>query len=108
MTCERFTELLTEYCERRLNTRDAAFAREHLEICPNCRSDYEMWQRLAALPSQEASPALRARFENMLNAYEEGRWEKNGLARERVGWLKAWWRSAFAPPLVSALSACLL
>ena len=108
MTCERFTELLPEYCERRLGTRDMAFAREHLEICENCRSDFEMWQKLASLPQQEPSPASRARFEHMLSAYEEGRWEKSGLARERVGWLTAWWRSAFAPPLAGALAACLL
>ena len=108
MTCERFTELLPEYCERRLNTRDTAFAREHLEICANCRSDFAMWQKLASLPQQEPSPASRARFEHMLSAYEEGRWEKSGLARERAGWLTAWWRSAFAPPLASALAACLL
>jgi hypothetical protein len=108
MNCERFTEWLPEYCERRLNTRDTAFAREHLEICVNCRNDFEMWQQLAALPSEKPTPALRAGFEQMLNAYQEGRWEKNGLARERIGWLTAWWRSAFAPPLISALAACLL
>ena len=32
MTCDRFTELMPDYCERRLGTRDMAFAREHLEI----------------------------------------------------------------------------
>src|SRR4051812_2307342 len=108
MTCDRFTELMPDYCERRLGTRDMAFAREHLEICANCRGDFEIWQKLAALPQQEPSPASRARFEHMLNAYEEGRWEKNAPAHEGWGWLRAWWHSAFAPPLVSALAACLL
>jgi len=104
MTCEHFCELLPAYCEQRLTSRDMAFAREHLELCTNCRADYELWVKLASLPSQEPSPASRSRFEHMLNAYQEGRWEKAG----RANWWTAWWRSAFAPPLASALAACLL
>jgi putative zinc finger protein len=107
MTCEHFCELLPAYCEQRLTSRDTAFVREHMELCANCRADYEMWQKLASLPAEEPSPASRSRFEHMLNAYQEGRWEKNGRG-ERANWLTAWWRSAFAPPLASALAACLL
>ena len=108
MTCEQFAEMLPAYCERRLNTRDQAFAREHTEICPQCRGDAEMWQMLASLPQQQPSVASRTRFENMLNAYEEGRWENRSPGRERGNWFAAWMQSAFAPPLVSALAACLL
>src|SRR5437868_7731151 len=108
MTCEHFAELLPDYCERRLAAHDKAFAREHTELCAACRTDAEMWQKLAGLPRQEPSPDSRARFETMLNAYQEGRWEKTSLARERDNWFAAWMRSAFAPPLTSALAACLL
>ena len=107
MTCEHFCELLPAYCEQRLTSRDMAFAREHLELCANCRADYEMWQKLASLPQEQPSPASRSRFEHMLNAYEEGRWEKSGRG-DRADWWTVWWRSAFAPPLASALAACLL
>ncbi len=108
MTCDRFAQILSDYCERRLSATDMAFAREHAEICAQCRADVEMWQKLAALPQEEPSPESRARFEHMLNAYQEGRWEKQGLQRERGSWFAAWMRSAFAPPLASALAACLL
>ncbi|HVH88245.1 MAG TPA: HEAT repeat domain-containing protein [Terriglobales bacterium] len=108
MTCERFVEPLSDYCERRLSATGMAFAREHTELCAQCRADVEMWQKLAALPQPEPSPASRARFEHMLNAYQEGRWEKSSLAREHRNWFAAWMRSAFAPPLASALAACLL
>jgi hypothetical protein len=108
MTCERFSELLPGYCERSLLTRDMAFAREHLELCAQCRADYELWQKLASLPQEEPSPASRSRFEQMLHAFEEGRWEKSGRSSTAPVWLTAWWRSAFAPPLASALAACLL
>jgi hypothetical protein len=108
MTCERFAEMLSDYCERQLTARDMAFAREHLELCANCRADAELWEKLAALPPQQPSPASRQRFDHMLNAYQEGRWEKSSLARERGNWFAAWIRSSFAPPLASALAACLL
>lgn len=108
MTCEQFAEMLSAYCERRLSTRDQAFAREHTEICAQCRGDAEMWQKLAGLPQQQPSAASRMRFQNMLNAYEEGRWENRSPGRERGNWFAAWMQSAFAPPLVSALAACLL
>ena len=108
MTCEQFAEMLSAYCERRLSTRDQAFAREHTEICTQCRADVEMWQKLAALPQEQPSSGSQSRFEHMLKAYEEGRWEKSSLAKERGSWFAAWMRSAFAPPLVSALAACLL
>ena len=108
MTCEQFAEMLPAYCESRLSTRDQAFAREHTEICGQCRADVEMWQKLASLPQQQPSVASRTRFQNMLNAYEEGRWENRSPGRERNNWFAAWMQSAFAPPLVSALAACLL
>jgi hypothetical protein len=108
MTCEHFAGLLSDYCEHRLAAREMAFAREHTELCAQCRADAEIWQKLAGLPRQEPSPDSRARFETMLNAYQEGRWEKSSLAHERGSWFAVWMRSAFAPPLASALAACLL
>jgi hypothetical protein len=107
MTCDKFAEVLNEYCERRLSSTEMAFAREHLELCSGCRADVELWQKLAGLPEQEPSPASRARFEHMLNAYQEGRWE-NGGRKQRANWWAMWMRSAFAPPLASAVAACLL
>jgi hypothetical protein len=108
MTCDQFAEMLAAYCERRLSARDQAFAREHTEICAQCRADAEIWQKLASLPAEQPSAASRSRFEQMLKAYEEGRWEKSSLAKERGRWFAAWIRSSFAPPLASALAACLL
>src|SRR5438132_1616569 len=83
MTCEHFAELLSDYCEHRLATREMAFAREHTELCSQCRDDAEIWQKLAGLPRQELSRNSRARVETMLNAYQEGRWEKSSLVQER-------------------------
>jgi hypothetical protein len=109
MSCDKFAELLSDYCERTLSSRDLAFAREHLELCPACKADVEMWQKLAALPSEQPSAGLRGRFEHMLSAYQEGRWEKSSFVPEKKSWFSAWLRSSFAAPLTqSAFALCLL
>jgi hypothetical protein len=108
MTCDRFAELLSDYCERRLLSKDMAFAREHVDQCGNCKADVEMWQALASLPEQQPSAGLRARFQAMLSAYEEGRWENRSPAPKRREWT-AWLRSfALAPLAPAAMAACLL
>lgn len=107
MTCESFSELMPDYGENRLPAREAAFAREHLELCESCRADFQMWQSLSALAPEQPSPNARARFDAMLGAYEEGRWEKNAR-RKRHNWLADLFRPALAVPLASALAACLL
>lgn len=109
MSCDKFAEMLSDYCERSLSTKDLAFAREHLELCPACKSDVEMWQKLAALPSEQPSISSRARFEHMLSAYQEGRWEKSTFVPEKKNWLAVWVRSSFSAPLTqSAFALCLL
>jgi hypothetical protein len=109
MSCDKFAELLSDYCERTLSSRDLAFAREHLELCPACKADVETWQKLAALPSEQPSASSRARFEHMLAAYQEGRWEKSSFVSEKKSWLAAWLRSSFAAPLTQgAFALCLL
>lgn len=109
MSCDKFAEMLSDYCERSLDAKDLAFAREHLELCPSCKADAEMWQKLAALPSEQPSSTSRARFEHMLSAYQEGRWEKSSFVPENKSWFLAWLRSSFAAPLTqSAFALCLL
>jgi hypothetical protein len=108
MTCDRFAELLSDYCERRLLSKDMAFAREHVDQCANCKADVEMWEALASLPEQQPSAGLRARFQAMLSAYEEGRWENRTPAPKRIDWT-GWLRSfALAPLAPAAIAACLL
>jgi hypothetical protein len=51
--------------------------------CADCRESYALWKKLAQLPEQVPPAHMRTRFENMLNAYEEGRWEHDKLKSQR-------------------------
>ncbi|HTP12123.1 MAG TPA: zf-HC2 domain-containing protein [Bacteroidota bacterium] len=54
--------------------RDAI--QSHLQSCPSCRQEYEslstVWNSLGVLPDEKPGPQLRARFDAMLAAYEQG------------------------------------
>lgn len=109
MKCERAGELLPDYLEGTLKQQDARLLEEHLETCAECQKEVALARDLAVLPIGEPSPALRARFEAVLDAYEEGRKEGSRVAVEKqnprswLGW--NWLRS---PVLAMAGTAVLL
>lgn len=100
MDCERMAELLPGYWANTLEGRDAEFATAHLATCADCRELVALGEKLAQLPQEQPSSMLRARFDAMLEAYNEGRGETPRFeAREQRtptwgGWV--WTRSAFA------------
>jgi hypothetical protein len=109
MKCEEIAELLPDYLRAQLNSDRAALVAEHVQGCPRCSEEVELWKKLAHLPEQQPSPSLRARFETMLETYQQGRWEKASLASERkrflgLGDLVRWMRT----PSLSAAWACVL
>jgi anti-sigma factor RsiW len=100
MDCERMEQLLPGYWAKTLNARDAEFVAAHLASCAECGELVALGEKVAQLPQEQPSPMLRARFDAMLEAYNEGRGETSRFeARaERTpiwgGW--NWTRSAFA------------
>jgi hypothetical protein len=56
----------------------------HLETCPACRAELAemnaVWRGLGSLPEPEPDPAMRARFLEVIEAYQAGR--ASGLARQ--------------------------
>jgi anti-sigma factor RsiW len=109
MKCEEMEELLPDYLRGKLNSDRAVLVEEHIGQCPACREEAEIWKKLALLPEEQPSEASRARFQAMLESYQEGRWEKASLAAERkkflgVGDLVRWLRT----PSLSAAWACVL
>jgi anti-sigma factor RsiW len=109
MKCEEIEDLLPDYLRGKLNSDRAVLVQEHVAVCARCGEEVEIWKKLALLPEGQPSPMLRARFQSMLESYQEGRWEKASLASERnrflglsdlVHWLRT--------PTLSAAWACLL
>jgi hypothetical protein len=75
--------LLPDYLQGVLPAQQSAEIAQHLAQCSACSADVTMWNKLAMLPQEQPSPALRARFDGMLASYQEGRWEKQHLHSER-------------------------
>ena len=109
MKCEEMEELMPDYLQGKLNSDRAARVEEHIGQCLACREEAGLWNKLALLPDERPSESSRARFQAMLESYQEGRWEKASLAAERrkflgLGDLARWLRT----PSMSAAWACVL
>jgi anti-sigma factor RsiW len=109
MKCEEMDGLLPDYLKGKLNSDRARRVEEHIAQCSHCREEAELWNKLALLPEERPSESSRARFQAMLESYQEGRWEKQSLAAERQRFLGLsdlvrWLRT----PSLSAGWACLL
>jgi len=109
MKCEEVAQLLPDYLQGGADAEHAARVREHVEACASCRADVDLWQKLGGFPQVQPGAALRARFDVLLQSYQEGRWEKAHLAKEHgrffdLGTLVHWART----PAVSAAGAAVL
>ncbi len=87
MTCESMAEMLADYLQGRLQPEQAAQMEEHLRECSECRTDAVTWQAMGSIPAQQPSPAMKSRFNAMLESYQEGRWEKANLSKEHSRFL---------------------
>ncbi len=109
MKCEEIEQFLADYLRGKLNSDKAVQVEEHVSQCSQCREEVEIWKKLALLPEEQPSDRSRARFQAMLESYQEGRWENASLAAERrrfmgLGELVQWMRT----PSMSAAWACVL
>ena len=94
MKCQQVREQLADFLAEGLDQSARPAIEEHLGICAWCREEAGMWTRLGALPEEQPGPALRARFDAMLEAYGEGARQaklrpgsSSGLSR----WVEHWW-----------------
>jgi anti-sigma-K factor RskA len=79
MNCERFETLLPDYLAGTLKHEDEDRFEDHMEQCVRCREAVALWNKLAELPQEQPSPALRARFESMLEAHQQAHSEARDL-----------------------------
>jgi len=99
MECEGVAKLLPDYWQGTLKAPDVEFVTTHLKTCTSCRELVALGESIAQLPQEQPSPALRARFQAMLDAFEAGRDEIRHVSL-REPWARIWSgsgvRSAFA------------
>jgi hypothetical protein len=70
MDCSVAAELLPDYFQRS-GGEDWREIEEHLQSCASCREEAELWTRLGSIPSAQPGPAVRARFEAMLETWRD-------------------------------------
>lgn len=106
MTCQQMAELLPDYFHQRLQSPERSGVELHLHECGACADQVKLWKQLGQLEEEKPSPALKKRFDAMLSVYQEGRWEHEKLARERVplwagfNWLRGAWPQAATAALL--------
>jgi anti-sigma factor RsiW len=98
MKCEQISELLPDYLQGYLSLDQRHTVEEHLEHCADCSEEVVVWRKLSLLPVEQPSPASRARFEAVLQAYQAGRsnqpadnseWRKSSSAWNVFHWLRS-------------------
>ncbi len=107
MKCEEIGELLPDYLQGTLKAEQDGLVEKHIAECADCREEVVIWKKLSLLPVEQPSAASRARFEEMLQAYQTGRNDKaaTGVERPKSASLWGWLRS---PVGAVAWSAALL
>jgi len=73
MKCEQIAELLPDYLQGCLGPDQQNSVEAHLQQCADCSGEVAVWKKLSILPAEQPSPASRARFEGMLQAFQAGR-----------------------------------
>jgi len=72
MRCQEFEEQLADYLNQSLDAEHRRAFEEHLEQCGDCREQVALWNKLSMLPEEKPAAGSRARFEAMLEAYQQG------------------------------------
>ena len=112
MSCDMCKELITDSLAGSLGEMANEELEQHLGECSACREQAagirSLWQNLGLLPAGEPGPAVRARFYEMLEAYQHGLAQARRPMRERINqWLSGWWPQQ--PVWQAALAAvCLI
>jgi HEAT repeat protein len=85
MDCDRMAKLLPDYWQGALSTEDAERVRAHFAACAACQELDALGESIAQLSQERPSPALRQRFQTMLDAYQEGRDEASHFSVRQSG-----------------------
>jgi len=116
MNCEecrlRIPELWDGSMDASIDDDARAAVEMHLASCIQCRTENEhlsaIWRGLGHLPSYEPSPALRTRFYEKLEAYQQG-YVESALIAPKTNFLRTVWQWWTARPAMQfALSLATL
>jgi Putative zinc-finger/HEAT repeats len=84
MKCEQVAELLPDYLQGGLPPEQRRAVEQHIAQCAECRDDVAIWEKLSLLPAEIPDPAVRERFDAMLQAYRSGREDRAAVPERRA------------------------
>ena len=95
MKCEQIAELLPDYLQGSLPPEQRQTVENHIAQCIECRDDVAIWEKLSLLPAEIPDPAMRERFDTMVQAYRSGRGDRAAAPEKRAPFWGAfrWLRS---------------
>src|SRR5882724_5026719 len=101
MTCSEIENVFPDYLQRSLSRAQIAAVDAHLESCAGCKSMAGVWERLGAIPEEQPGVNSKKRFDLMMDAYEEGRKDRQTIKTGRTSWwpeflTSGWQRFPFA------------
>lgn len=111
MDCADLTIRLTDRWAATLTAEAEADLEAHLAGCQRCRDEAraltDTWNGLGGIPDEEPSPAMRLRFEAMLDAWREGQRDATVVpfappARPVAAGPRHWWGLAAAAVVLVA------
>jgi len=111
MNCEKIREQIPECLAGQLSKAARESLVEHLETCAACRTEVAelnaVWRALESLKASDAEPDMKARFMEVLEAYQAGQGQIMEMpkAAPRSGWFvppHAVWQLALAASLLVA------
>ena len=97
MQCEEVRQQFTDYVSHQIDEPARSSVEQHLLACESCRAEAKelgmLWNGLGSIPSMEASPELRPRFDLMLDAYKQGLDQASRPTwwGSMNSWLSGWW-----------------
>ncbi len=97
MNCDQFKKIIPDILMDNLDRDAQATVEAHLLSCPSCKHEMEslktLWAKLGTIPDEQPGPALRLRFDTMVEAYQQGiKQAKPGRSLFEVinSWLEKW------------------
>ena len=74
--CKQIINIMPDFIAGNLDPVEQDKFQRHLNDCPICKAEVEsisgIWQKMEKIPEEKPAPALKIRFDNMLEAYKQG------------------------------------
>ncbi len=97
MECNNIKELIIEYMDGSLTSKEAEKVDAHISLCEECRQELEamksLWLGLDDLKMEKVSDRLKSNINKMIDTYNLGTCDAGNVKFQAsfIKWLESWW-----------------